>query len=473
MSHDGASWLPAVLDGIKAQTAALDAVVAVDTGSKDGSPESIRDALESHVPLAVRRVPGSTGFPDAVADGLGALAEAGRTPDWIWILHDDANPAPTALQEPARRGRSAPGGRHPRPQACASGPRCGVFSSLGVTISGTGRRETGLERGEYDQGQHDEVREVLAVNTAGMLVRRTVLEEPGRSRPRAPHLRQRRGPGLAGRGRRPDHPDRPAGGGLPRRGGPPRRTTHPADRSSHPLPGAPGGAVHPARQRPRRGAAVPRRAAGARHRAADGRPALRACGRRGARRGCRAGRGAASPRPGARRTPDPQGRGRRAAGQPGTRPGTGTTPAGPVVAALPARPGPARRPGRRRDQPGRRRRRAAPCGRRRAGRRHRAARCPPPRRGRRLRRHRLGGPLPHQPLRRRHGPRGDRPAHRRARRLRRVQRRRALARARLGRRLVAPAHRVLAPDRLRLRGARAAVRPRPSRCSACRSARAP
>jgi hypothetical protein len=43
-------------------------------------------------------------------------------------------------------------------------------------MTATGRRETGLERGEYDQGQHDTARDVLAVNTAGMLARRSVLE---------------------------------------------------------------------------------------------------------------------------------------------------------------------------------------------------------------------------------------------------------------------------------------------------------
>ncbi len=48
---------------------------------------------------------------------------------------------------------------------------------VGVTMTATGRRETGLERGEYDQGQHDTPHDVLAVTTAGMLVRRSVLEE--------------------------------------------------------------------------------------------------------------------------------------------------------------------------------------------------------------------------------------------------------------------------------------------------------
>src|SRR6185312_17480745 len=71
------------------------------------------------------------------------------------------------------------------PSADILGPKLREWPSLrrllevGVTISGTGRRETGLERGEYDQGQHDQRRQVLAVNTAGMLVRRTVLEELG------------------------------------------------------------------------------------------------------------------------------------------------------------------------------------------------------------------------------------------------------------------------------------------------------
>ncbi|HVK29347.1 MAG TPA: glycosyltransferase family 2 protein [Nocardioides sp.] len=178
VSHDGASWLPAVLDGLREQTAPLDSVVAVDTGSKDDSPEIVRQALEDHVPLAVRRMPASAGFPDAVADGLQALAAAGRDPEWVWILHDDARPAPTALQE-----LLAVAGE--RPEADILGPKLREWPSLrrllelGVTISGTGRRETGLERGEYDQGQHDEVREVFAVNTAGMLVRRAVLEELG------------------------------------------------------------------------------------------------------------------------------------------------------------------------------------------------------------------------------------------------------------------------------------------------------
>ncbi|MFC6287768.1 glycosyltransferase family 2 protein [Nocardioides sp. GCM10027113] len=169
VSHDGARWLPAVIDGIRAQTSPAGRVVAVDTGSKDDSASLLAEAFGD-----VLALPGGTSFPAAVEAGLEQVGDA----EWIWILHDDANPDPRALEALLAAAVDDP-------QADILGPKLREWPSLrrllelGVTISGTGRRETGLERGEYDQGQHDEVRRVLAVNTAGMLVRRTVLAELG------------------------------------------------------------------------------------------------------------------------------------------------------------------------------------------------------------------------------------------------------------------------------------------------------
>lgn len=178
VSHDGASWLPTVLDGLLAQTSPVDAVIAVDTGSRDGSVEEIEQRLSGRLPFEVRRRPAGTSFPEAVADGLQTLAGSGLGTEWVWILHDDAHPAPGALA-----ALLAAAAEHP--DADILGPKLREWPSLrrllevGVTLSGTGRRETGLERGEYDQGQHDEVREVLAVNTAGMLVRHQALVDLG------------------------------------------------------------------------------------------------------------------------------------------------------------------------------------------------------------------------------------------------------------------------------------------------------
>ena len=178
VSHDGARWLPAVLAGLTGQTHPVDRVVAVDTTSRDGSVELVREALGEPSPTtAYDVVSGTTSFPAAVRHGL-EIFPALDAEEWVWLLHDDASPAPDALTE-----LLAAAAEHP--DAAILGPKLREWPSLrrllevGLTITGTGRRETGLERGEYDQGQHDAVREVLAVNTAGMLVRRRVLEDLG------------------------------------------------------------------------------------------------------------------------------------------------------------------------------------------------------------------------------------------------------------------------------------------------------
>ncbi len=174
VSHDGARWLPAVIDGVRAQTAPLRGVVAVDTGSRDESVDLLVDAFDEVVTLT-----GRAAYPEAVRTGLEQIsADDPDAAGWVWLLHDDSNPAPDAL---ARLLEAA----EADPLADVLGPKLREWPSLkrllevGVTISGTGRRETGLEPGEYDQGQHDEAHEVLAVNTAGMLVRRRVLDELG------------------------------------------------------------------------------------------------------------------------------------------------------------------------------------------------------------------------------------------------------------------------------------------------------
>lgn len=169
VSHDGARWLPQVIEGLRAQRVSPHRVLAVDTGSKDASRDLIAAAFG---PAAVLPAPGSTSFPVAVNLGVDAAPDA----EWIWILHDDSTPAPgalAALLDYVDRD----------PRVDIVGPKLRDWPSLrrlqeiGVTMSGTGRRETGLEHGEYDQGQHDLEREVLAVHSAGMLIRRTVLSE--------------------------------------------------------------------------------------------------------------------------------------------------------------------------------------------------------------------------------------------------------------------------------------------------------
>jgi len=100
------------------------------------------------------------------------------THEWIWLIHDDCAPAPTALAELLAAIDD-------RPQVVMVGPKLLGWHDrthlleAGVSIAGNGARWTGLEPLEYDQGQHDGNHDVLAVSTAGALIRRDVFEELG------------------------------------------------------------------------------------------------------------------------------------------------------------------------------------------------------------------------------------------------------------------------------------------------------
>ena len=102
VSHGGATWLPAVLEGIAAQTVPVDVRVAVDTGSKDECPELITAAWGVE---ALHTAPRNTSYGDAVEIGLTATDS-----DWVWLLHDDLRPRRRPLRHRllVRRREPAP-----------------------------------------------------------------------------------------------------------------------------------------------------------------------------------------------------------------------------------------------------------------------------------------------------------------------------------------------------------------------------
>lgn len=180
VSHDGERWIPTLLAALAAQRRPPDQVIAVDTASSDDSVRLLRAGLGPHAVVEAER---TLGFGAAVQVGVAAAEPAGRRPgdvapdrDWLWLLHDDCAPAPDALRAlltAAEQDRSiAVVGAKVR-----AWPDHQELLSVGVSITGTGRRETGLEPGELDQGQHDAVRPVLAADSAGMLVRRSRWQE--------------------------------------------------------------------------------------------------------------------------------------------------------------------------------------------------------------------------------------------------------------------------------------------------------
>lgn len=98
--------------------------------------------------------------------------------EWFWLLHQDDCPAPDSLQmllavvsRSTRVGIA--GGK------VVAGDDSRRLLHVGLDITRTGRVVPLLGADETDQGQHDTRRDVIAVSTSGMLVRRDVYTSLG------------------------------------------------------------------------------------------------------------------------------------------------------------------------------------------------------------------------------------------------------------------------------------------------------
>lgn len=197
---DAARWLSATLDGLDALEVRPARLVAIDNGSTDSTPALLEKARAEGRLDAVYTGKRSSGFGQAVESALrqdrvartgssetgatGALPTValdehpGWTRDrrWLWLLHDDAVPAPDALYRllahvAVERDIDVTGPKLLLPRRRQSSHQ---LSEVGVSVSGTGRRDLHIDRDEIDQGQRDQPAERLGVSTCGMLVRTAV-----------------------------------------------------------------------------------------------------------------------------------------------------------------------------------------------------------------------------------------------------------------------------------------------------------
>ena len=121
--------------------------------------------------------PASASLGDAVAAALTGLPT--EDAEYVWLLHDDSAPQADVLAKLTATARK-------RPRAAIIGAaqvRWNATSrliSLGSTVSRVGARRIDLvDDNDINQGQYDARDDVLAVSTAGALLRRDVWEQLG------------------------------------------------------------------------------------------------------------------------------------------------------------------------------------------------------------------------------------------------------------------------------------------------------
>lgn len=184
-------FLGATLEAVAAQEYEPDHVVVVDV---DAAPST---GLHPDLTMGGARFVAGSGvrsFGEAVDAALTTVGvpETG----WLWLLHDDAAPAPDALARLLRavehssavaiagcKQRRWPVDADGSPLPPDDGAR--LLVEVGYTVSPVGRRRTGIDDTEIDQGQHDAREDVLAVGLAGALVRRSVWTQLGGTDPEA------------------------------------------------------------------------------------------------------------------------------------------------------------------------------------------------------------------------------------------------------------------------------------------------
>lgn len=168
------SDLSTLFQSLGEQTRMPDAVTVVTVGgAREEMVRQVRNRFDKRG--WVVEIPSAKNFGDALRQAF-TSSSLQQTPAWYWLLHDDVRPEPEALEELlAATSQGA--------NIDAVGPKQvdwddrGKLLELGIEATSTARRVPLGVWQEIDQGQYDDRTDVLAVGTAGMLVRASTWKE--------------------------------------------------------------------------------------------------------------------------------------------------------------------------------------------------------------------------------------------------------------------------------------------------------
>lgn len=180
--HNGETWLPLALSALRRSSVRPRHVLAVDTGSADLTPRLLAEAMDPDGILAgpdtapvldgVLTLPSDIGFSVAVKQATAYAVERWGDPGaWIWLLHDDCAPEPDCLEVLLDAADTAPSANVLGPLALDwSDPR--LIVEAGLSTDASGHRQ-------QIAGDGERTTEVLAVPSAGSLVRRETWDSLG------------------------------------------------------------------------------------------------------------------------------------------------------------------------------------------------------------------------------------------------------------------------------------------------------
>ena len=188
---DAARWLPSTLEALEHLQDRPHRLIAIDNASSDITLTLLEHARDQGVIDAVYsgkrtlrlrhrgqvRSPSGPAEPRPGPDHLRLHAVSADDSHWLWLLHDDAVPAPDALHQTARPRDHRPVHRHHRTQAACC-PSAGTAASRSVRSGSASPAPAAANspstRARSTRASAISRRSRLGVSTCGMLVRTAV-----------------------------------------------------------------------------------------------------------------------------------------------------------------------------------------------------------------------------------------------------------------------------------------------------------
>lgn len=175
VARNGAHVLDRTIAAIEAQSRAPDRIAMVNIDSLDDT----REIMRASAPDLLLSIPEDTGFGAAVGEAAEELdrLDGADADGWLWLLGADNSPERDALEQLLATVERNPSLEVTGPkQVRRDDPAVIVEYGQSATRSG---RSVVLHQGELDQGQFEQLSDVLAVGAGGMLVRRATWRELG------------------------------------------------------------------------------------------------------------------------------------------------------------------------------------------------------------------------------------------------------------------------------------------------------